>query len=67
MARRRTFSKAEIMDVARAASESGMRAKLHPTGEIEFIELRSAKPAETNSPEDILEAWKHGRQTRGRA
>ena len=36
MTRARVSSKAEIMDVARAAAETGLSAKLCPKGEIFF-------------------------------
>lgn len=64
MARARTFSKAEIMDAARAAAETGLSARLCPNGEIIFTqEALSDAPAKKPS---ALEAWKKSRGERSR-
>jgi len=66
MSRARTFTRAEIMDAARAAAETGLRARLRPTGEIEFT--TDAADRETiPTPESALEGWLNGREARGRA
>lgn len=65
MTRPRTFTKAEMLDAARAAAEFGLCARLHPTGEIEFSQ--ETKPASINgpTPEDMLEDFINGRKARG--
>ncbi len=51
------FSKSEIMDAARAASETGLSVKLCPTGEIVFMRNVEADMARPKSPEDVLANW----------
>lgn len=66
MTRARIFTKGEIMDAARAAAETGLRVRLHKTGEIEFgNELPDRDTVPT--PESALEGWLNGREARGRA
>ena len=69
MTRARTFSKAEIMDAARAAAETGMSAILRPTGDIEFlhtiISLEQVKEAAT--ADGALDRWMNEGRTRRRA
>lgn len=67
MSRARNFTKAEIMDAARAAAESGMDAKLCPTGEIIFTRNARNDNLPDPTPEDVLEGWLRGRKTRGPA
>lgn len=58
MARARTFSKAEIMDAARAAAETGLSARLCPNGEIIFTqEVTNEAPAKPSA----WETWKKSR------
>lgn len=66
MSRPRIFTKAEIRDAAMAAAEAGLRARLHPSGEIEF----SSEPISRETiptAEAALEGWLNGRQAGGRA
>ena len=67
MSRARAFSKAEIMDAARAAAETGLSAKLFPTGEIVFTRDARNDNVPSQTPEDVLEGWLRGRKTRGLA
>jgi hypothetical protein len=66
MSRPRTFTKAEMMDAARAAAENGLRVILHKTGEIEFREKHADREA-LPTPEAALEGWLNGSEARGRA
>src|SRR6476659_5371983 len=50
MSRARTFTKAEILDAARAASETGLHLRMHPSGEIEFTHESKRVAYETASP-----------------
>lgn len=54
MGRRRTFTKGEIMDAARAAAETGLNARLLPDGVIEFLHNT---PEREKTPEDYLEEY----------
>lgn len=65
MSRARNFSKAEIMDAARAAAETGLKARLCPTGEIIFTRDAKSDNIEAPTPEDALEGWLRGRKARG--
>jgi hypothetical protein len=67
MTRRRSFTKGEIMDAARAAAETGLSAKLCPTGEIVFTNRPQQDNLEAPTPEDVLEGWLRGRKARGPA
>ncbi|KEY05501.1 hypothetical protein IL59_0203370 [Brucella suis bv. 4 str. 40] len=69
MSRVRTFSKAEIMDAARAAAETGMNARLRKSGEIEFLHTiqNNEKNEEGDSPDSALERWLNEGRTRRRA
>lgn len=67
MSRARNFTKAEIMDAARAAAENGLDAKLCPTGEIIFTRNARNDNLPTPTPEDALEGWLRGRKARGPA
>lgn len=67
MTRARRFSKAEIMDAARAAAECGMAAKLCPSGEIIFTRDARTDNLAAPTPEDALEGWLRGRKARGPA
>ena len=67
MTKARTFSRTEIMDAVRAASENGMTVRMYSHGEIEFTpETRKRKNA-APTPEDLLEGWLNGREASGRA
>lgn len=66
MSRTRRFTKAEIMDAARAAAETGLSAVLRPTGEIEFTSA-AANRNEPGSAEALLEGWLNGRKAGGRS
>lgn len=66
MSRPRTFTKAEIMDAAKAAAETGLCARLHPTGEIEFTTIAAKRDA-IPTAESALEGWLNGREASGRA
>jgi hypothetical protein len=66
MSRPRTFTRAEIMDAARAAAETGLCARLRPTGEIEFT-ADAANHETIPTAESALQGWLNGRETRGRA
>lgn len=61
MSRPRLFTKSEILDAARAAAETGLCARLFPTGEIEFTHAISRNSApgskKKKSPEELLEGW----------
>lgn len=60
MSRARTFTKAEILDAARAASETGLHLRMHPSGEIEFThesKRRSVTAPKASTPEDALRGW----------
>ncbi len=65
MSRARSFTKAEIMDAARAAAETGLCAKLCPTGEIIFTKDAGNDNLVPPTPEDVLEGWLNGRKVRG--
>jgi hypothetical protein len=65
MSRARNFTKAEIMDAARAAAETGMQARLCPTGEIIFTQDGKNDNLADPTPEDALEDWLRGRKARG--
>jgi hypothetical protein len=65
MSRARNFTKAEIMDAARAAAETGMQARLCPTGEIIFTQDGKNDNLAGPTPEDALEDWLRGRKARG--
>lgn len=67
MSRARRFTKAEIRDAALAAAETGLCARLCPTGEIEFTHDAPRRASSVPTPEDLLEGWKNGREARGRA
>lgn len=69
MSRPRIFSKAEIMDAARAAAETGMCARLRKTGEIEFLHTiqNNEQNEEDESAESALERWVNEGRTRRRA
>lgn len=67
MSRARSFTKAEIMDAARAAAETGLCAKLCPTGEIIFTHGAKNDNLPLPTPEDVLEDWLNGRKARGAA
>jgi hypothetical protein len=67
MSRQRIFTKAEIMDAARAAAETGLRARLHPSGEIEFSTEAANRNEQIPTAESALEGWLNGRKARGRA
>lgn len=67
MSRPRIFSKAEIMDAARAAAETGLCARLHPSGEIEFAPAPSKRANQVRTPEDALEGWLNESGASGRA
>lgn len=69
MSRPRIFSKAEILDAARAAAETGMCARLRKTGEIEFIHsINNNEPDENDdAPDKALERWMNENQPRRRA
>lgn len=67
MSRARNFTKAEIMDAARAAAETGLDAKLSPTGEITFTRGDRNDNLPDPTPEDVLEGWLRGRKARGPA
>lgn len=66
MARVRTFSKAEIMDAARAAAETGMSARLLKSGDIEFLHGISNIDTneESDSPENALARWMNESKSR---
>lgn len=57
MTRARRFSRAEIMDAARAAAETGLSARLSPSGEIEFFHQPPKRDSVPASPEALLEGW----------
>lgn len=60
MSRTRIFSKAEIMDAAKAAAETGLTVRLCPNGEMIFThETATSSPAQKQS---ALEAWKNTRK-----
>lgn len=63
MNRPRRFSKAEIMNAARAAAESGLDVRLTPEGEIVFEHHRRRKKEEP-TPEELLEGWLQSRQSK---
>lgn len=67
MTKPRRFSKAEIMDAARAAAETGMSARLYPSGEIVFIRDYDNRFAPDDTPEAALEGWLNGGKSGGRA
>ncbi|MDR6431976.1 hypothetical protein [Brucella pseudogrignonensis] len=69
MARARTFSKAEIMDAARAAADTGMNARLLKSGDIEFLHgiTNNDTNEESDSPENALARWMNEGQSRRRA
>ncbi len=68
MSKARTFSKAEIMDAARAAAETGMCARLRKTGEIEFLHtIQNNEKQEDDSAESALERWVNEGRARRRA
>jgi hypothetical protein len=68
MSRARTYTKSEIADAAAAAAMHNVRVVMHPTGEIEFAPKSFAAGAETvDEGEKAWEAWKRGREARGRA
>ena len=67
MSRARSFTKTEIMDAARAAAETGLCAKLCPTGEIIFTRDAQADNLPSPTPEDALEGWLRGRKASGLA
>ncbi len=63
MSRPRTFTRAEMMDAARAAAETGLRVLLRP-GEIEFTS-QAANKNEPTSADAALEGWLNGNKARG--
>jgi hypothetical protein len=65
MSRPRRFTKAEIMDAARAAAETGLSARLSPSGEIEFFHEGENRISLQPTPESALEVWL--REVGGRA
>ena len=67
MSRARTFTKAEIMDAARAAAETGLCASLTPDGKIEFTHEERKRKVGAPTPEEALEGWLNGREAGGRA
>lgn len=67
MSRARIFTRAEILDAARAAAETGLRARLLPTGEIEFNPIATQREATVGTPEAALEGWLNGSKAGGRA
>lgn len=67
MSRARTFTKAELLDAARAAAETGLSARLHPSGEIEFTHDTRKRNMPPSRPEDALEGWINGSKASGRA
>jgi hypothetical protein len=62
MSRARNFSKAEIMDAARAAAETGLSVRLLPTGEMEFHHGATRRGPEKETPEEALKRWQDGRK-----
>ena len=67
MSRARIFTKAEIMDAAKAAAETGLCARLHPSGEIEFTHEARKRETPFPTPEDALKGWLGEGEARGRA
>ena len=72
MSRPRIFRKAEILDAARAAAETGLCASLLPTGEIQFTHVSKQRYAAGSSParkrpEELLEGWLNENEAGGRA
>lgn len=65
MSRPRRFTRREIMDAARAAAETGLAARLYPTGEIVFTRDSKNDNLPDPTPEDALEGWLRGRKARG--
>jgi hypothetical protein len=65
MSRPRTFTKAEIMDAARAAAETGLSAQLQPTGDILFFRDMPKRGQATPTPEDALGEWLNARKAGG--
>lgn len=65
MSRARTFSKAEIMDAARAA-ETGMSARLLKSGDIEFLHgiTNNDTNEESDSPDNALARWMNESKSR---
>jgi hypothetical protein len=63
MSRPRRFSKAEIMDAARAAAETGLDVRLTPQGEIVFEHHRQRRK-EDPTPEELLAGWLQSRQSK---
>lgn len=57
MSRARSFTKGEILDAARAAAETGLSARLLPSGEIEFNHSANQREPAVQTPEAALEAW----------
>ena len=65
MSRARNFTKAEILDAARAAAETGMNARLCPTGDIVFTRDINIYDKPEKSAEEALEGWLSGRKANG--
>lgn len=66
MTKPRRFTRAEIMDAARAAAESGLSARLYPSGEIVFIHDNGRRQDRDDTPEAALEGWLSGGKAGGR-
>ncbi|WP_442580585.1 hypothetical protein ACSBOB_00850 [Mesorhizobium sp. ASY16-5R] len=67
MSRARKFTRVEIMDAARAASEHGLDVKLCPTGEIVFMHNPKTEHRSSPTPDEAFEEWLNGRKARGLA
>lgn len=67
MSRARTFTKGEILDAARAAAETGLSARLLPSGEIVFNDNATPREQAVQTPEAALEAWLNGNKAGRRA
>lgn len=67
MSKPRSFTRREIMDAARAAAETGLCARLCPTGEIVFTQEEVRRIVSGQSPEDLLEGWLNENKPRRRA
>ncbi|MBK3745891.1 hypothetical protein G3A39_42845 [Paraburkholderia aspalathi] len=57
------------MDAARAAAETGLSARLHRSGEIEFLHSTNndEKLDSADSPDNALERWMNENQSHRRA
>lgn len=67
MSKPRSFTRREIMDAARAAAETGLCARLCPTGEIIFTQEEMRRIVSGQTPEDLLEGWLNENKPRRRA